>query len=508
MSNGRLRRFPGRAIFAMILLSACARGERGASGAIAVPAGGPDAILVRLPRAGGTARAYRWGAESVLWSSTASVPRVDRVLAFDEDQGAVAYVDHRGVPGRLDLRLGNATAAGTAALASMVSTDGWSIFGLTAKREVSRVTPSGTWTFRPARVPDALLPVADGSVVLLSDDGQRMQLRRVHPPEPMVTDSASLPHATLVVRTDLGDRIYFVGDSGLTGVRVRDLARVATVSLAGPAADAVSTPSGDRIFVALRGRKSIAVVNRFSGRVERSIALGAEATALRMDPDGRYALAREADGDSVAIVAVGTSRVVGTVRSAWRSDLPLVGPDGRIALAQDNDVVLVDAETRVEQARFLAGASDLWALIRWNGFRPRGAGLDQPVRFAADTFSTPAGELRDSALAARASSLPPASAATLMHPPSTTTPPADARVSSSVSKRAFTLSFAALLSEERAKVMAASIAVDGRPVRVVPSVRDGTPVYRIVYGPFDSREDAERAGRRSGLPFWVYEGAP
>ena len=72
----------------------------------------------------------------------------------------------------------------------------------------------------------------------------------------------------------------------------------------------------------------------------------------------------------------------------------------------------------------------------------------------------------------------------------------------------FTLSFAALLSEANARTMAANIKVDGKPVRVVPGMRDGTTVYRIVFGPFATRDEAERAGKRSGLSYWVYEGAP
>jgi cell division septation protein DedD len=70
------------------------------------------------------------------------------------------------------------------------------------------------------------------------------------------------------------------------------------------------------------------------------------------------------------------------------------------------------------------------------------------------------------------------------------------------------LSFAALLSEARAKTLAASITVDGHPVRVVPGISDRVPVFRVIYGPFDTKEDADRAGRRTGLPYWVYEGAP
>ena len=98
-----------------------------------------------------------------------------------------------------------------------------------------------------------------------------------------------------------------------------------------------------------------------------------------MDPDGRYLLARAADGDSVRIIAIGTARAIGTVRSQWRADLPLLGPDGGIALLQDADVVIVDVESHKERTRFLGGATDLWTLVRWSGFRPRAKGLDVPV---------------------------------------------------------------------------------------------------------------------------------
>jgi cell division septation protein DedD len=72
----------------------------------------------------------------------------------------------------------------------------------------------------------------------------------------------------------------------------------------------------------------------------------------------------------------------------------------------------------------------------------------------------------------------------------------------------FTLSFAALFSQARAQTLAASITVDGHPARVVPGVSNHTPIYRVIYGPFDTKDAAERAGTRTGLPYWVYEGAP
>lgn len=497
-------------ILALVIV-ACFSGVRDSGVSPASGAGGPDAILVRLPLEGGTARAYRWESDSSLWTSTERLPRLARVLAFDDDQGSLAYVDARGMPGRLDLRVGSAERATTSALTSLASADGWAIYGITSRHEVSRLTPSGAWTFKPEREPRVLLPVTDGSLVLLSEAGRRLQLHRVHPPEPRVTDTASVPAGELQVLTELGDRIYFLGDSGLTGVRVRDLARTRTVRLPSGAVDAVATPSGDRIFVALRGRKSIAVIDRYAEAIERTIDLPVDATALRMDPDGRYVLVRAADGDSVRIVAVGTSRLIGSVRSAWRADLPLVGPDGALALAQDQDVVLVDAETRRERARFIGGTTDLWALVRWNGFRPRAAGLDEPVRFASDSDSTAPQAVIDSALVARVAPAPGAPAPDVRPPaptPGTVAAPAEPPKGAGTPKRTFTLSFAAMLSEERANTLATTIRVDGHPVRVVPETRDGTPIFRVVYGPFSSHDEADRAGRRSGLPYWIYEGVP
>ena len=207
------------------------------------------------------------------------------------------------------------------------------------------------------------------------------------------------------------------------------------------------------------------------------------------------------------IVAIGTSRAIGTVRSRWRADLPLMGPDGGLAVLQDSDVVIVGAESQRERTRFLAGATDMWTLIRWNGFRPRARGLDVPVSFGSDP-DAPAGAAADSTRAAPPPAAPSAARAPEPAPRAAEPVPPPRAIIGAPQHGTFTLSFAALLSEDRAKTLAASITVDGHPVRVVPGVSDRTPVYRVVYGPFDTKEEAERAGRRTGLPYWVYEGAP
>jgi cell division septation protein DedD len=74
--------------------------------------------------------------------------------------------------------------------------------------------------------------------------------------------------------------------------------------------------------------------------------------------------------------------------------------------------------------------------------------------------------------------------------------------------RAFTVQFYALMVEERARELASQIQVDGQRARVVPSVQAGTPVFRVVLGPYPTREEAERVGSRAGHVFWVFEGLP
>jgi cell division septation protein DedD len=75
-------------------------------------------------------------------------------------------------------------------------------------------------------------------------------------------------------------------------------------------------------------------------------------------------------------------------------------------------------------------------------------------------------------------------------------------------REGFIVQFASLLSEERARAVSSEIRVDGQHPRVVTTRTDGTPVYRVILGPYPTRSDAERIGKASGHSFWVIEGIP
>ena len=75
-------------------------------------------------------------------------------------------------------------------------------------------------------------------------------------------------------------------------------------------------------------------------------------------------------------------------------------------------------------------------------------------------------------------------------------------------KIGFTVSFAAVLSESVAREQAAKIVVEGHQARVVTGTTSGVTVYRVVLGPYTTRDEAERVGRASGLSYYVTVGSP
>lgn len=490
----------------------------------ATSSSGPDAIVLRIPRSGGPVHAFRYpNLDSLVWESSSSAAPPARVLAFDAGAGSIAYVDRNGVPGRIDLRAGTVGVATRAKLTSLASADGWAIYGIAGNGNVTRLTPTGDWSYEPPTRARLVLPQADGSLLVLTDRGTELGVLRIRPPDTDVTDSAAVPDAQRIVHAEAGDRVYFGVASSLFALRARSLEATPELRMENDVIAVAPTPSGDRLFVATDSSRQLAVVDRYRDEIGRTIELPGPVSALRMDPLGRYVLARAASGDSAWIVAVGTARVIGSVSTSWREDLPFVAPDGALALAAGRDVRLVDAETQRERLVIDDGASDFWHVIVWNGFRPRSEELDQPVTFAdsdsvalalPDSATPPAVAPNDSqAPPPRTPISSPGQAATPRAPRAPIPRPAPPRLPADTTvnpprARGWVVSFATFVSEPPARARAARITVDGQNARVVPSVTAGTTVYRVVLGPYPTKADAERVGRESRESYWVYEGTP
>jgi cell division septation protein DedD len=486
----------------------------------ASPSPGPDPIVLRVARTGGIVRAFAYPRlDSAVWTSSDPAPSIARVLAFDEEGGSLAIVDAKGLPARVDLRSGGVSTASRLKLASLSSADGYAIYGINAGA-VTRLTPTGAaWPYKPPTPARDVVPQPDGSVLVVGERGGATTVWHVRPPDAKVIDSAVIAHTRRVVRTEIGDRVYFTSDSGLLALRGRDLTAVPAIHFEHAVRALAPTPSGDRLYVATDSSSVLTMVNRYTDKVEEHIELPGPVGDLRMDPLGRYVLARSARAaDSAWVVAIGNNHVVGAVRTAWLADLPFVAPDGMVALAQGNDVVFVDGETLAPRRRVANGAKDFWSVILWNGFRPRAAGLDQPVTFRGsdipvDSSGRPMDSM-DSAFAAgavRPDSGRATPADSAPRPPATAAPaPAGTPATGAAAPRGpgFTVQFASLLSADKAREVAATITADGRSPRVVETSRSGSTIYRVVLGPYTTKAEADRIGRASGKDFWVFEGTP
>jgi cell division septation protein DedD len=456
---------------------------------------GPDALVLRVARSGGTPRVVGFpNIDSTAWTGTEKTPALDRVLAFDEEDGLLAAVDAHGLPLWIDLRTGTVTQTGRGKLRGLISIDGSTIYGVNADGAVERFTPPGNWTFKPPQPASAVFPQTNGAVLILTGRGPSARLHRMHPPENTLLDTLALPDVTHGTGAPLGDRVYFVSRGrSLTAVRARTLAKGDPITLDHGVTGIATTPSGDRFYIITDSSSELAVLDPIQDRVSATVRLPGRPRDLRVDPFGRFVLVRAAAGDSVWIVSIGTDKVVGTLHSTWRGDLPFVAPDGSIAVTDGADVAFVDPATLLVIRRAVDGSADFWYAFTWTGLRSHAQPVDTNSLLPTndDTATvTPPPPLR----------LPPKD--TAAPPRLSPAAPADS------SKIGFTVSFAVLLNDAKARELAAKIVVDGKAARVVTGINEGTAVYRVVLGPYTTRDEAERVGRASGQTYYVYAGTP
>ena len=458
---------------------------------------GPEPLLLRIPRGGGVGHVYVYPKlDSAVWSVD-EAPALDHVMAFDAENGTIAYVDTKGFPGRIDLRETDIAKASKAKLTSLSSANGSDIYGVNSKGEIVRLNPNGgDWHFKPPVPARAVFAQPNGELIVSANKGAQTLVWKVRPPDDIIQDSITLPLSGRGMRTQVGDRVYFTVDSGLVGVRVKDLSLTGTIELETGVRALAPTPSGDRIYIATAGDSAISIVDRYSGRVSKAVMLPAPPADLRMDALGRYLLARFPKGDSAWVIAIGTNHLVGAVATQWDTDLPAITPDGELAVLGAKDVRLLDPEKLDVKSTVAGGAKDFWYFFAWDGFRPRARGLDQPVTFPGD--GGPGDTLGASSTPPRtdpAPTLPDTTPATIAQP-------------APAPSAGFTVQFAAILTADKAQQIANGIQVGGNTAHVVATTTSGNQIFRVVMGPFATRQEAERIGRASKREFWVYEGSP
>lgn len=465
--------------------------------------GGPEVVVLRVTRDGGFPRAYRWPTIDVpAWTGAERLPPIQRLLAFDDGSGSLTFVAEDARAGRVDLRTGRFTVT-EAPLALADSHDGTTLVGFTEGGRLWRATPNAEW-MGPATHADTAFALRNGHVVLVGHERDATRLIRVRPQSDVPYDTLEIPLTTGVVQTLGGDRLFARTAHGAVAVDTRTWTLARAPRLGDEAIAIAPTPSGDRAFILSHDGRTIHVWARFAERWVGEIELGRPATALRMDPMGRFLLARSELGDSASVISVPTLQFVRTLATDWRGDLPTFAADGSLLVLRDDDVHVMDPVTGARKRRVRGAARDIWMFVRWDGFRPRDSSLDLPATFETEIAVDSAADAEkiDSLLAAHAEIVERERLDSIAR--ATARP----RATRDTAAQSFTLSFASLLSESAARALAERIRVDGRPPRIVAGSRDGITIYRVVMGPYPTREAAEAAGQKSGVPFWVFAGLP
>jgi hypothetical protein len=360
----------------------------------------------------------------------------------------------------LDLGSARVDTVATAIEQATLGPDG-TLYAVDAKGRVVSVARRMrvTWPQPLPGVPQQLFAAADQRLVV-ADPPALLTAAADQPPT-----SRPMPTGSDVAATRWGDLVAVAADSGVVLMDPLGRREAAFVRLSDHPRALVFSPSGHRIYVARRTEPGLAAIDRYEREEIDGIALPLPAVAIRPDPLGRFLLAKPSAGDSVWVVDLPIKRLVGSVASEWRADLPAIAPDGSLLARQGDDVVAYRTDSLMETGRAKGGASDLWVATAW---RPRGA-----YRGAfgdADVTTTQAVD--------------------------TAGPEGPMYVQVSTSQ-----------NEAWSSEMAQQLTRAGLAARVLEP-RNPDEGYRVVLGPYPTRAQAEAIGRKLGRPFWIYQPTP
>lgn len=469
-----MRRHPAaRLLLAWVLLAACGGAEPVRIDR-AVPADLPDeGALLRLPREGGAAALYR--ADSLLpleWRIGGAVPPIRRALGTDLEDRMVYAEDSSGRLVGIDLLARRPRVYLSAARELTATADGV-VLGLDSLRRPIRFAGRELTTYRA--------PIEGGAgVTLLRAPSQRVSaFVRTAGTVQVINAEGEVRRATVpgleATATWFGELVAVTSDSGVAFVTPGDTMPPRFHELGGDPRTAAFSPSGHRLYVA-RGRGDVVLLDRFTQDEVGRIDLPAPAHALRVDRSGRWLLARPEAGDSVWIVDLAREEFAGSVRSPWAEDLPLVVGARTLVVRDGKDVVARDitSASLAERTRLVGAAGDVYLAVPWTPRSPRPT--EAVAQATPDSAAAPA---PDTAVAPT----PDAPEA-----PAEPTGPAQVWVQVTASQ-----------SAEYAQALADQLRATGFPARVLQPRSEGDP-FRVVVGPYPSREEAEAVGRRLGRP--------
>jgi len=431
----------------------------------------PTTTLLRLPRAGGLPRLYASADLAALgWRGRDRMPPLQRAVGFDLDQALVYAVDSSRGLQALDLATGTTRPLTGRVRGAVLGPEG-TLWVVDDKDGVVRIRhrlakPTGV---KLAVAPVALYGTSDRQLISI-EGGDTARAVLVGEAEPGV---ATVLPTTRTAASPWGDLLAIADPSGVELWSPRGTGAPRQVKVSGSPTTVRFSASGHKLYVG-RERAGLAVIDRYAGERGKDIDLPGAAAALRVAPYGGWLLAKAAKGDSIWIVNLATNQFAGTVTAPWDTDLPNVIGDATLLLRQGADVVALDLRDAGfrETGRLKGAARDLYLPVTWS---PDGTPMERPAPppdAAAAAAGTP-----DSAAAGDEQE------------------PAVGTLYLQVSRSQ---------NPAWAQELAATIRDEGFPALVL-TPPPGEEAYRVVVGPYPTREAAESAGRRLGRPSFIFQ---
>lgn len=435
-----------------------------------LPAVGGQASLIRVPEGGGVVEAFNPDSlGDPIWSSRAVAPSIREVVGINAEAHLLWAVDTAGNLFAVDLESRGLRQFATGVESASMVPNG-SVFVLGALNRVARYqggvpiqykTPlPHAPVFQTGTLSDryiAVLGAKPRRIVVLSPE------RQLH--SAVIVDGPA-------VATYWGELVAVAASDGVTLYQTDAPYSTRSVPTKQRPVAMVFSPSAHRIYVAY-GDRTIDVIERYSLERLASIKLPGEAAEIRTDGSGRWLLARPRTGDSVWVVDLATTRLAGTIEAGWSDDLPTVAGAATLLARRNGDVVaLALGGTSRETGRIPGGATDRWIVTTW---------LPKDRQTLAAAVAESALVTQDSLLVVSDSD-------------ATVTDRLYLQVSSSQ-------------SAEWSRDFAKQLSSAGFPAKVIdPATTDEG--FRVIVGPFGTREAAEETGRKLGRPYFVLTNPP
>ncbi len=442
-----------------LLAAACNRAPELATDAAQAPSRGvPGVSVLRIPREGGMPRLYRVAAlDSAAWKPADKLPPVERPLGADPELGLVYVLDRKNSVVALDLDTRRVRPYLENIRYATVGPDG-ALYAVDTASSVIQLVRRTPVRFRSKLQgkPTQLHGTMDGALVARLG-GERPALEYLGSDQ--APTSTPLPQG-LVASSFLGDLMAVAADTAVVLYAPQRKSEPRSIPISGDARAVMFSPSGHRLYVA-RAAAPLLVLDRFDGATLREIELPGPARELRGDMYGKWLLVRPEQGDSVWVIDIGTGKQVGSTTARWSEDLPAIAPPHTLLVRRGADLVGLNlaAPGLRQVGQIPGGAADFWLPIAW-----------QPAQEMDLPFEA------DSAALAAADTGP-------------ARPSVYLQVSSSQNP--------AWANELSAKLGAA-----GLPASVLAPRRQDE-VYRVVLGPYATREQAEATGRKIGMPSFI-----